>query len=130
MSAKTIAKQTAQNDNETVETEGKVPVETVETVEPFNFNDVLNAAERDVEAAFSALLMYVASQSTVESSERDYIVNRLADVLTGEGKAPRATDYPSASALHKRLKRLFGNKGVLTICNLSRAAIGYAPIIG
>jgi hypothetical protein len=126
MSAKNTAKNTAEN---TAENEiGKVPV--APTVEPFDFNDTLSAAEKDVEAAFTSLVLYIASQSTMKPGARDYIITRLAEVLSGEGKAPRAADYPSASALHKRLKRLFGAKGVLTIANMARVAIGYAPILG
>lgn len=123
MSAKQNIK-TAETNNEA---EGKTPVETVEPV-PFDFNNTLAAAEKDVEAAFTALLVYVASQS--QSQSVDTIVHRLADVLDSEGKAPAAKYDPSSAALSKRLKRLFGNKGVLTICNMARVIIDRAPIIG
>lgn len=127
MSAKNTAKNTAKNDNDNVAdaTEGKVPVAPVA---PFDFNGTLAAAERDVEAAFVALLLFVASQSTAETQNN--IVHRLADVLDSEGKAPAAKYDPSGSALNKRLKRLFGAKGVLTICNMARVIVDRAPIIG
>lgn len=125
MSAKQTVKNSAKNDN-TNDEFGKVPVPP--TVEPFDFNGTLNAAERDVEAAFVALVLFIASQS--QSQSVDNIVHRLADVLDSEGKAPAVKYNPGGSALHKRLKRLFGNKGVLTIANMARAVVDRAPIIG
>lgn len=124
MSAKTT--KTAAQNNNNVDNGGKVPV--APQPEPFDLNATLNAAERDVEAAFVALVLFIASQS--QSQSVDNIVHRLSDVLDGDGKVPGAKYNPSASALNKRLKRLFGNKGVLTIANMARAVVDRAPIIG
>lgn len=125
MSAKNATKSTiAKNDNVI---EGKPPVVETPT---FNLNDTLAGAEKDVEAAFGVLVLYIASQSQADKSGIDYTIRRLADVLTSEGKAPRASDDPSGAALHKRLKRLFGSKGVLTICNMARVVTDRTPIIG